>query len=140
MPNQLKQESIIQLAKEFYPFFKNKFKKEFGNNLKGSCGLASWAFQELVSKCNGKIQTYYGFCSGEYHCWNQIDNRIIDLTYQQFSKRTKAPFITKNTKIYTPKIKVEDPYFFEFWETWPFIADSSSLINEFLNKKVIKVA
>lgn len=133
MPETLTEDSIIKLAEEFSLFFKCKYKDRFGTNLRGSCGLASWAFQELISKFNGEIETYWGLCQGTCHCWNKIDDKIIDLTYQQLSRTAKLPFVTKNIEIYLPKCKVEDPSFFELWETWPLIANTSKLINEFLN-------
>jgi hypothetical protein len=86
----------------------------------GACGIASLALYEKLKKDKVKCNWFYGYHQiqyphlGERHCWVEVNNQIVDVTYKQISEKSKNIYISPIKYV---KLKTNPPHqvFNRYW-------------------------
>ncbi len=75
--------SEIWCADTCAPRFRNEWSKE--NKTKGQCSITAFLAQDIFG---GKV---YGIPlkDGNFHCYNDVDGHVFDLTSEQFGEEAK---------------------------------------------------
>lgn len=75
---------------------------ESDENLTGLCAIASIAMAKSLHRHGYKPFIVEGLYGDQFHCWNSVNQKFVDITATQFDPSSPQVFVFSHSKHHTP--------------------------------------